>query len=363
MNVLMLSGKFGMGHNSAAYAIKEDLENKYDKNINIKTIDICEYLFPKAHKTIYKGFGIIADKYTGVYNFASTILNNKSDNLNIPLKRVFSSNIKYLVEGFNTDIIISTLPLSSKIISEYKEYYNCNIPLITCITDVTAHAEWINSNTDIYLVATQGVRDQLIKSGVRKSDIYISGIPVKCGFKDDENQQQNKNEKHLLIMGGGLGLLPKEEEFYIGLNNATGFRTTIITGKNKTAYKKLHGKYENIEVVGYTNKVSKYMKEADLLISKPGGVTLFETIHSELPILAFNPNLAQELYNADYIENEAIGKIVRGNVDMVKEITSLLNNDLLLTKYRRNMHSIKRDLVSNAPVIAINRLESSRVAS
>ena len=47
MNILILTGKFGMGHYSAAEAIKQEIEENYkDINVNIKIIDIIDYLFP-----------------------------------------------------------------------------------------------------------------------------------------------------------------------------------------------------------------------------------------------------------------------------------------------------------------------------
>ena len=87
-------------------------------------------------------------------------------------------------------------------------------------------------------------------------------------------------------------MLPRAKSFYQGLNGLKDVKTTIITGKNRDLYQRIHGRYENIEVVGYTDQVYRYMQEADLVISKPGGITLFETIFSELPILVFSPYLS-----------------------------------------------------------------------
>ena len=43
MNILILTGKFGMGHYSAAEAIKQEIEENYkDINVNIKIIDIID---------------------------------------------------------------------------------------------------------------------------------------------------------------------------------------------------------------------------------------------------------------------------------------------------------------------------------
>ena len=52
MKILIFTGAFGMGHNSAAEAIKEEiLKEKPDATVII--IDIIEYIFPRLSKLVY----------------------------------------------------------------------------------------------------------------------------------------------------------------------------------------------------------------------------------------------------------------------------------------------------------------------
>lgn len=53
--------------------------------------------------------------------------------------------------------------------------------------------------------------------------------------------------------------------------------------------KKLYGKYDNIEIIGYCDNVHKYMQDAYIIISKAGGITLFESIYAQLPLLVICP--------------------------------------------------------------------------
>ena len=69
---------------------------------------------------------------------------------------------------------------------------------------------------------------------------------------------------NILIMGGGLGILPESNEFYEELNDSGHIRVTVITGKKSGNLQKASRKYENIEVIGYTNEVYRYMQEADV---------------------------------------------------------------------------------------------------
>ena len=68
-------------------------------------------------------------------------------------------------------------------------------------------------------------------------------------------------------------------DFYQQLDKLPGVKTTIITGNNRPLYEQLQGRFSSIQVVGYTDKVYEYMGCADV-VTKPGGITLFETIRS-----------------------------------------------------------------------------------
>ena len=157
-------------------------------------------------------------------------------------------------------------------------------------------------------------------------------------------------------MGGGLGLIPFKEEVFESLNNERNIKTTIITGNNKKMYDYIKGKYKNIVVVGYTDTISEYMKKADLIISKSGGITLFEAIYSEVPMYVINPFLVQEIKNSKFIEKEKIGKVIRDkDFDIVSDILNLINDDDEITKMKNNMKNIKSRINQNEIINVLDK--------
>lgn len=176
----------------------------------------------------------------------------------MPPKTVFMKRIYNLLIEYKPDIIISILPMSSKFISEYKEIANCELPLITCITYIRIHKVWVNKNMNIYFIATQTSKDKLIKYKVEENKIHIVGIPVKGDFININKETKKESPKKILIMGGGLGLIPFNKNFYKGLNNLEDVKIVIIIGKNKKILKKVHDKYDNIEIIGYCDNVYKF---------------------------------------------------------------------------------------------------------
>lgn len=341
MKILILTGKFGMGHYSVSEAIGQEISIR-DSNIEVSIVDILDYLMPTASKILYKSFNTLVTKWSNLYNFVN--INNEDNNIKT-FNYFFVKGLDRLFLEFNPDIVISTLPISSQYISKYKSLKKSNIPLFTFITDISSHSEWIHKNTDFYFVGDISIKKSLIDKGIDENKIIVSGIPVKQGFKDKIIKFDKNKSKEILIMGGGLGLISFNKNLFESLNNEKNIKTTVITGNNKKMFEQLKSKYKNIEVLGYTNKIDFYMKRADLIISKSGGITLFEAIYSETPIYVVNPFLLQEVKNAKFIEKRKIGQVVwNEEMDIAKDILSLINDDKAILKMKSNMKKVKENI-------------------
>lgn len=360
MKVLILTGKFGMGHNSVAKAIAEEFEDA-DKNNEIVILDLLEYLFPVAHEFLYKGFEMMIDKCHGIYNMMYRLSARIDVDVNPLGSTIYERMDKFVTEN-KPDFIICTIPLSSRIVSQYKEKKGLSIPLITCITDISTHKEWIAPHIDFYFVPTSDIKTHLVSNGVNDRNIFVTGIPVRRDFKNIKNHFNGTNRKNVLIMGGGLGLLPDIDKLILNLKNIANVDITVITGKNKNAFRYLKENFQGIHVLGYTEKVNEYMEKADLIITKAGGITLFEAIYSETPMFVINPFLEQEKRNAEFIEANEIGKIVWDkSCDYSKQLTDLLITEEL-KKMQSNIIRVKEEIIETQPSTIIHELHKGEVA-
>lgn len=344
MNILILTGKFGMGHWSASQSLRQQLlEEEGDHRVDV--VDFVEYALPGgASDAFYRFFSLLVTHGSGIYNTYYKMTENMESDARPPFEWRFLDKLEDLLADKRPDAIIATHPLCAQLVSRYKWETGSAIPLITCITDLTAHSEWITHYTDLYLVGTPDIIDGLEAKGVEREKIIAAGIPVKSEFKRTPHLRGGET-RNLLIMGGGLGLLPKKERFYEELNALQGVETTIIVGRNEKLRERLAGKYAHITVVGYTDKVHAYMAHADLMLSKPGGITLFETISSELPILAWEPFLQQEIKNGRFMSRAGVGAIAAKEIeDCIEAIDSLIHNDGALAWMSGNMRRLKARL-------------------
>lgn len=361
MKILVLMGKFGMGHASAAYSLAQRIEH-VNPEAKIKVVDFLEYAVPDYSDKLYQAFGTVVTRRSRLYNYYYISQEKKGPDQKPAFLHYFVKKAGQLVAEEQPDVIFCTLPLCAQIISRYKIEQKNRLPLITCITDISSHSEWINSGTSIYLVPSQSVKNRLREKGVSDQQIFVFGIPVREEF--DQQVKKVSKKKKILIMGGGLGLLPKTPEFYERLNRENNLEITVITGKNKEMFHQLEGKYQHIHVVGYSDEVYRYMKEADVVISKPGGITLFESIHSETPLLVFEPFLQQEINNTGFIINHGIGMILKKDPQLcLFEISRIINDDRLLMQMKHNAQRLKQEYDQDLISGILKRLNQESIKS
>lgn len=336
MNIVILTAKYGMGHYTAAMSLKQELENK---DIDVEVVDFFEVVFPKLKKAIYGTFNFLVSKCNKIYNFFYRFMANTEK---APFQSIVKNKIEKLVKEKNAEIIISTFPVCSKYISAYKKVSNSNVKLYTYITDVEISKEWITEETNAYFVASYESKKQMIEQNVEKEKIKVVGIPVRKEFKEVVYQKQ---KSEIVIMGGGLGLIPCIEKTLENLSTNTNIHITLLAGKNQKLFDKYNNCYKNVTVIGYTDEVYKFMEKAELIITKPGGITLFEAIHLKTPIYVLSPFLSQEIGNAKFIENNGLGKVVwNKSENIAQDILYLINTPIILEKMKSNMQRLKNNL-------------------
>ncbi|MDO5096658.1 MAG: glycosyltransferase [Peptostreptococcaceae bacterium] len=423
MKILILTCKFGMGHFSASKSIQQKLIEHYDgisigeidlkdyyqsspkklvvdfwrelKNLKIKfddfefespntssewsneireikIVDIFELAYPEYIDILYKGYGSIVDKTAKLMNFiykrSDEVPPSESKALELIYNHILGSVTKLLLKE-QPDIIISAFSICSEIISDYKEHSRSNIPLVTVITDIHAHSTWINKNTDYYLVAVEETKRTLMENSVPESQIKVVGMPVNLKFErlkrldfPKAEKESGSKRKRLLIMGGGLGLVPADMDFYDKLSKVEGLEITVVAGQNKSLYRKLNRRFDNIHVLGFTDKVQELMLESDLLLSKSGGITTFEAIYARLPIAIFKPFLAQEISNAEFVVQNNLGILLPSKmshaVDDIDEVLKLLFDDERLELMCENMNRVVSSIHEDGLIEIVDSLRS-----
>lgn len=347
MKILILTGKFGMGHWSASQSLCQQLTRAFPR-AEVRVVDLFAYAMPGASEALYRAFHLLVTYGYGLFNTYYRLTDHLPADTGSPLDRPMLERLEELLLEERPDAVVATHPICAGLVSRFKEETGEDLPLITCVTDLSTHNEWLHRGTDCYLVGSPEIRDRLAAKGVEEERILVTGIPVKEEFRLPGHRRGGERRR-LLIMGGGLGLLPRKDRFYEALNGLPGVETTIIAGNNRKLYHRLHGRYEHIEVVGFTDRVWDYMAQADLMLTKPGGITVFEAIFSELPLLLWEPFLQQEKNNARFLLRAGLARsAAKEPEECLEAIRTLIYDDHALEQMAERMRGRKEALESQA---------------
>lgn len=358
MNILILTSNTGGGHLKATEAICEHVEYK-NLNYNIKIINTLEHINHSFNNLITSFYSECTKKYPDL--FGKIYYYSEEDHLSINMFNLILKNLskKFLpvILDFKTDVIISTHPFSTQMVSYLKEIGNIKeVKLINLLTDYAPHKFWIYDNVDAYITASEQMTDDMIERGVKKESIYPIGIPTSVNFLKQYNKNEilntigfNKNYFTILIMSGSLGIEYVLKIFKLILTINRNIQIIIITGNNNYLYKKFNdiiSKYENknikFHLLKFTKEVSKYMSISDVIITKPGGLTTTEAIQSNLPIVFFDAVPGQEEKNGDFILRNNIGMKISTSQDAIDRFTKLIDDPVLLQNMKDNINKIKK---------------------
>lgn len=321
--ILILTSRFGNGHYSVSEALMEDYS---EQGHTVQILDIVEVIFPKLHKVIYKIFNNIICRNGRLYNFCNSF----------GLKERKTKSTKKLMQKItqlSPDRIVITWSGCSKMLG------NTVIPVTVCITDMALHPGWIYPKAETYIVASDDVAKKLSEYGVSHSKIEANGIPVKKTFHFGLKFVTSKRK--LLIMGGGLGIIPWLGAVLDRLAKQNSLEITVIAGRNEKLRRYLTNSYPTIRTIGFTNELHRYLSQADLVVSKPGGVSIFESIYVGTPFVAVYPEFAHEIDNANYLIKNKIGAVIWKHESIEARILSFINDTEYLQQCRYSMAKLR----------------------
>lgn len=339
MRVLILSVSAGKGHSKAAEAIKGYFDKNF-KDVYVEVIDTLKYINPIVDKLVVGSYlKFLSTKpsiYAKLYEYAESDDSSIYDFSNF-VNEFLSIKINNLFEKFKPDVILCTHPFPLEMISILKKKGKASIPTASILTDYAPHPFWFYDRIEAYVIPHEDFIPDLIDFGISRDIIYPYGIPVCESFTKPLNKKEmrrnlglDENKATLLLMGGGLGIGNMKYIFESLAFSSLDIQMIACSGSNE----KLKNQLTDISrrsskktlIFDYTDKISELMSAADMLITKPGGLTITEALIKGLPIIITSAIPGQEERNADYLLNNGIAARVRKNQNIVPIITQLIQS-------------------------------------
>jgi len=341
MKVLIFYASFGNGHKSAAFAIKDYLEENY-KNTQIEIIDAYKYINTALNKTTEKGYEFITAKTPIVWKKIYTHADEKGmiSSFLKKLNKVASFKISKLINSINPDVIINTHMFSNTICSNLKKKGKINAKLACIITDFALHNEWIQYHeyTDAFFVSNNAIKIDCIKRGIDENKLHVTGIPISPRFKQNFDKALIRrdfglqNLTTILFFAASAYAFDSMQQVFENLLKLDNVQIITMCGKKEKTKKFFEEILENtphnnhVKLLPFTNKIPELMAISDFIVTKPGGITSSEALACSIPMIICNPIPGQEEQNSNFLLNNGVTIRLFDNDDMYVTLSNFFNS-------------------------------------
>lgn len=322
---------------------------KSQPEIEIKNIDLLDhasalikFLYGKAYLDIIK---VIPEFYA--YNYKKYKSAQKFTKPRLLLDKVNLNDFFEIIDSFNPDLILATHFIPGAISANYKAKEKKDYKIAVTVTDHEYHPLWLVESADHFFCATDEVKESIIFYGITEDKITVSGIPVHPKFfsQTDKKSLRAKYElSHespaILISAGSLGVTPLESVIQELCKIESNFQIMAVCGKNEELKSQLESQIPAnprlTKVFGFVDFMDELMSASDLLITKPGGITVSESLAVGLPMVLIEPIPGQEEANADYLVEQGVALKARNLPMLIFKTRLLLSNFEKLKQMTKN---------------------------
>lgn len=350
MRVLLLSSNTGEGHNSAAKAIMEVLEAR---GVTCEIRDALACLSPgfskficNWHIRLYKYAPRLWDMGYKAFERASGPDETSlvCELLAMGAKRLWET----VMEG-DYDAVICVHVFSAMMMTEVRKSWEVKIPCFFVATDYSAAPLLDQCEMDGYFIPAEELTDEFARLGIARSLLIPSGIPVRQEFYRRGDKEQARavlglSERSVvaLLMCGSMGCGPMEK---IAKNLAERLpdrgMVVAVCGKNERLYEsmsELQG--PRLRVLGFTKEIADYMDAADLIVTKPGGLSATEAANKHLPMVFINAVGGCEERNFDLFLSHDFAKGSAAPEEVVSQAAELAGRPDILVRMEENLSKV-----------------------
>lgn len=333
MKILIVHASAGAGHQKAAEAIAHGLKAFGDHNV--LCIDALDLTSP-FYKHVYR------QTYTKLISYVPWLWGMFFYLCNVPVlvpavnfwRRIMNAvNGGYFhqfLQDEQFDYIFSTHFFPTEVAGYLKKAGKIRATVVTVITDMDVHSIWLSNGVDKYAVATDWTKRKLQAMGVAPGKIFVTGIPVHEKFTYPRVRREVRAKLGIaqdlftvLLATGSFGIGPIEQT----IEALAGNQVLVICGHNKGLYERLsRTPREGVRVFPLVHNMDELMAASDVMVTKPGGLSIAEALASHLPLVFFNAIPGQETNNIKVLHAHGIGVEASGVDQIHREVERLRNS-------------------------------------
>jgi processive 1,2-diacylglycerol beta-glucosyltransferase len=348
------------GHHQAADALIECIQT-LDSSILCEKIDILQYSFGDLEKWVssfyLKWIHFLPGTYDWIYTKSACRTHHPAQRFRT-YELLFEKFMYNLINEKKPDLIICTHALPSYIISRLKTSGLLSTTVVNVYTDFFINNIWGLEGINYHLVPDVHLQQYLISKGVQADQIYVTGIPVhpkitKSAAKSVE--YSDRDTISVLITGGSLGV-GVIKSLIAKTANSPKVVYKVLCGKNERLFHHISRLNQShlipVPYIHSREQMNHLYNQTDAILTKPGGVTISESLYKALPIFVYHALPGQEERNLLHLKQQGLVFHLadwksKDNCNLEQDITNTLQSGHCLQRQQDRVKEYQEQIADN----------------
>lgn len=346
--ILILTCNTGEGHNSAAQAVKTALLRR---GADCVTADPVGFSSERAKKFVSSFYNNLIRKtpaaFGAMYKMGDLYSSTRLTSPVYLANASYADSLLSYIKESGVDAVVCTHLYGMEAMTAIAKKGETDIPCYGVLTDYTCIPFLAETRLSAYFVPHDEIKRELAEKGIPEERIFASGIPVDARFSEHpdsfsarESLGIEEGKRVFLLMTGGIGCenMVKLCGELVGACRDDGDIVFVLTGRNDGMKSRLDEKYGTdgiLRTVPFTRHVETYMSAADVMISKPGGLSSTEAAVVNVPLVFVNAIPGCETCNARFFSGLGIAESAASEKEAVAAAMNLANDPVRSETMRR----------------------------
>ncbi len=338
MKYLILSLGTGGGHNAAANAVAQSLK---ERGCEVEVVDCFNVVSSFRSKLVcsaYLGIVKYVPKLFGtVYKLSFHISSPRRKSVVYAVNASNSGKLADFINEKAPDGVITTHIFGAQQLTYLRRHDKISCWLAGVVTDYDVQPFWDETELDAVFTPHESFNEKYEKLGLPPEVLIATGIPADPCITERLDIRAAKrahgldeNRKHVLVAGGSMGA-GKLPDSVMALNEGLGkdVQITVVCGNNRKLMRKFNRMRlpeSRLKVLGFVKPLHELMSAADVIITKPGGLSSTEAFLRRVPVVVAHPIEGVESNNALFMRENGLALCPKTDDELVSSVKKLLNN-------------------------------------
>ena len=362
MRVLILTCNTGGGHNAVAAALAESFRRL---GVSSDTADGLSFISQKASRFVSKWHTRFYRRYPKLYKagYMSAENDAESNDRDNPVYRYMARGARRLdraIQDGGYDAVVCVHVIPAMMMTELRRQHETGPVFCFVATDYTCSPTVGGCTPDICVIPHEELAEEFVSCGIARETLLAAGIPVRAVFRERGDRTAARSElalppegRHIVLMSGSIGCGPMADiAAELEKRMERGDFASVLCGSNRQMLYALRRRgFRRVEAVGFTNRVHRYMDSADVLVSKPGGISITEAGTRGTPLLLADMVGGCETRNQEFFHARGWAETCQPE-DMADAALALLDRperrQALVAQQHRDFDGLAADRVAQA---------------